>query len=237
MDECLLLHCLNRSIHSPVHDKKHFQVERIAFFSDAIIAIASTLLILEFKIPPLGRDHSWAEIRHLYAGRLTIPIIGLILSFYSISRLWFKHHALFEKLTAYNTRLLIINQFFLFMIMLIPVTTSFMLEDDNPLFIRLFIYLSNLGLCNIAYFFLMLTAFRPLNQLSGIPATEYHEIRKKDRSLLHGISFVAAATLSLYSIKYFWVVFIPSGTYRFYRHFVWIKNQFTAKRKHRATKR
>ncbi len=55
-------HCLNRSIHSPVHDKKHFQVERIAFFSDAIIAIASALLILEFKIPSLGRDHAGFSI-------------------------------------------------------------------------------------------------------------------------------------------------------------------------------
>ncbi|MDP9041245.1 MAG: TMEM175 family protein [Bacteroidota bacterium] len=194
---------MNKPILDPGHDKKHFQVERIAFFSDAITAIASTLLILEFKIPPLGRDHSWAQIRDLYAGRLNIPIIGLILSFYSISRLWFKHHALFEKLSAYNTRLLIINQFFLFMIMLIPVTTSCMLEDDNPLFIRLLIYLSNLGLCNIAYFFLMVTALRPVNQLSGIRAAEYHEIRKKDRSLLHGITFAAAAILSLYTIKVF----------------------------------
>ena len=228
---------MNKSILDPGHDKKHFQVERIAFFSDAITAIASTLLILEFKIPPLGRDHSWAQIRHLYAGRLIIPIIGLILSFYSISRLWFKHHALLEKLTAYNTRLLIINQFFLFMIMLIPVTTSFMLENDNPLFIRLFIYLSNLGLCNIAYFFLMVTALHPVNRLSGIQTVEYHEIRKKDRSLLHGVTFVAAAILSLYTIKYFWVVFIPSGIYRFYVHFVWLKNQFTAKRKHRTPPR
>jgi uncharacterized membrane protein len=228
---------LNKSIHASGHDKKHFQVERIAFFSDAITAIASTLLILEFKIPPLGRDHSWVEIRHLYAGRLIIPIIGLILSFYSISRLWFKHHALFEKLTAYNMRLLIINQFVLFMIMLIPVTTSFMLEYDNPLFIRLFIYLCNLGLCNIAYYFLMVTALRPANQLSGISASEYHEIRKKDRSLLHGVSFVAAAILSLYTIHYFWVVFIPSGIYRLYRYLVWLKTQFTVKRKHRATTR
>jgi uncharacterized membrane protein len=225
---------LNKSIDAPGHEKKHFQVERIAFFSDAITAIASTLLILEFKIPPLGRDHSWGEIRHLYAGRLVIPVLGLVLSFYSISRLWFKHHALFEKLTAYNMRLLVINQVFLFMIMLIPVTTSFMLEDDNPLFIRLFIYLSNLGLCNIAFFFLMVTALRPVNGLSGIHAAEYHEIRKKDRSLLHGLTFIAAAVLSLYKLQYFWVVFIPSGIYRFYLHFVWLKNQFKAKQKHRA---
>jgi uncharacterized membrane protein len=222
---------LNKSTHSSGHDGKQFQVERIAFFSDAIIAIASTLLILEFKIPPLGRDHSWAEIQELYAGRLIIPILGLLLSFYSISRLWIKHHELFEKLIRYNRRLLIINQIFLFLIMVLPVTTSFMLEDDNPLFLRLCVYLSNLGLCNIAYYLLLVTALRPATGLSGIPASEYHLIKRKDRSLFHGVTFLLAAFLAIYTTRYFYFAFIPSGLYRFYRYFDMLKNYLSPRKK------
>ncbi len=223
---------MNKSSSIASHDRKQFQVDRIAFFSDAIIAIASTLLILEFKIPALGRDHTWAVIRQQYASKLTIPILGLILSFYSISRLWMKHHALFEKLTTCNKRLLIINQVFLFLIMVLPVTTSFMLEGDNPLFLRLVVYLSNLGLCNIAYYVLLVTTLHPGSGLTQVTSNEFHQIKRNDRSLFHGLTFITAAVLSCITINYFYIAFIPSGLYRFFRYFVSLKNILFSRKKH-----
>jgi uncharacterized membrane protein len=44
--------------HSQIpHSRTQFQIDRIAFFSDAVIAIALTLMILEIKIPELKRHH------------------------------------------------------------------------------------------------------------------------------------------------------------------------------------
>jgi uncharacterized membrane protein len=222
---------LSKLTHAPAHDRKQFQVDRIAFYSDAIMAIASTLLILEFKIPPLGRNHSLSEIQKIYGGKLLIPILGLIISFYSISLLWMKHHALFEKIISYNRRLLIINQVFLFTIMIIPVSTSFML-NDNPISLRLVFYFSNLGLCNLIYFLLLQTALRPANGLSMITVTEYHEIRKKDRSLYRGISFLAAAILAIFTIQYFYIAFIPSSVLRSVRHLGLLKKLFFSRKKY-----
>ena len=211
------LHSLNKPNHLSSHDRKLFQVDRIAFYSDAIFAIASTLLILEFKIPPLGKDRSWAEILEQYQGKLYIPVLGLIISFYSISLNWIKHHALFEKISGYTHRLLIINQVFLFLNMILPVSTSFML-DNNPMSLRLFLYFSNIGLCNFVFYLLLVTALRPANGLSRIHAAEYHQIREKDRSLYRGIALTAAGILAIFTLQYFYLAFFPFVLIRIYRH-------------------
>lgn len=54
---------------SDKHPKQDFQVERLAFFSDAIFAIAITLLIIEFKIPHITKettfDNAWEQLVEL----------------------------------------------------------------------------------------------------------------------------------------------------------------------------
>ena len=206
-------------IPSQSHNRKPFQVERIAFYSDAIIAIASTLLILEFKIPPLGKDLSWAQIKMEYSGKLLVPILGLIISFYSISRLWMKHHALFEHIIDYNKRLLVLNQFFLFFIMILPVSTSFVLEYNNPWFLRFGFYFSNLGLCNLSYYMLHKTSIHAKNNLSSLPPEDIDIIKSNDRSLLTGLAFLSAGILALFTVKYFYYHFILSALYGTSRRF------------------
>jgi uncharacterized membrane protein len=207
------------SIPPVTHHRKQFQVDRICYFSDAIIAIAITLLILEFKIPPLGKDKTWLEIRTAYGSRLFVPVVGMLLSFFSISNLWLRHHELFEHVIDYNKKLIKYNLRFLLWIVVLPLTTSFMLEEDNPWFLRYFFYFIDLGFCNLYFYLIYQIVYNKKNQLSSLvvdPASKQIE----QKFFLVEIAFFGTALFSLYSKKHFYyplylLTLLPLS--RFYR--------------------
>ena len=106
------------------HVHKLFGFERFVFFSDAVFAIAITLLVLDLHVPAGGP---------LDIGPLIPRFIGFALSFFVIGRYWFAHHQLFEKPQAYDNRLLSTNLAFLASIVFLPFPTSVViLERPNP---------------------------------------------------------------------------------------------------------
>lgn len=118
--------------------KKDFQVERLAFFSDAVFAIAITLLVIEIKVPEIKgpiTDHNF-----LVALSNQIPqISGFILSFFIIGLYWTVHHNIFGYVVNYSKKLVWLNLIFLFTIALMPFSTavyseySFSVEYNNLL--------------------------------------------------------------------------------------------------------
>jgi hypothetical protein len=96
--------------------------ERFIFFSDAVFAIAITLLVLDLK-PPHGRAGEFDLTTQ-------IPnLIGFGLSFYVVGRYWLAHHALFETVRAYDRRLLVVNLVFLASIAFLPFPTSVVAQE------------------------------------------------------------------------------------------------------------
>ena len=91
--------------------------ERFAFFSDAVFAIAITLLVLDLKpsLTPGGEFVITPMIPNL---------IGFGLSFYVVGRYWLAHHHLFESVQTYDRRLLAANLCFLAGIVFLPFPTS-----------------------------------------------------------------------------------------------------------------
>ena len=96
------------------HNRTQFQVDRIAFFSDAVIAIAITLMVLEVKIPELGKDITVRQIFEKYTENIVLHILALLIGFIVIGNLWMRHHELFEHIINYNKKLVRINLYFLF---------------------------------------------------------------------------------------------------------------------------
>jgi uncharacterized membrane protein len=105
------------------HPKKDFQVERIILFSDAVFAIAITLLAIEIRIPEFD-DHT--ERNAVISLINLIPrFIGFFISFMIIGIYWISHHSLFGYVVDYDKKLLWRNLFFLLFIVLLPFSTGF----------------------------------------------------------------------------------------------------------------
>lgn len=111
--------------------KKEFQLERIILFSDAVFAIAITLLVIEIKIPEIHENVS--NVALLQSLKHLIPkFIGFLVSFMLIGLYWTIHHRMFGYVTSYDRKLLVLNLIFLFFIALMPFSTGFYSEYAGP---------------------------------------------------------------------------------------------------------
>jgi uncharacterized membrane protein len=117
--------------------KKEFQLERLILFSDAVFAIAITLLVIELKIPDIHgvRDPVTNQIvpvtdsKLLYALHKLVPkFMGFLVSFILIGLYWTIHHRMFGFVTSYDKRLIQLNLLFLFFIVLLPFSSGFYSE-------------------------------------------------------------------------------------------------------------
>ena len=111
--------------------RKEFQLERLILFSDAVFAIAITLLVIEIKIP--GKEDlekmGFPEITDtglLHAlARLIPKFIGFLISFLLIGQYWIVHHRMFGYVINFTQRLIWLNLLFLLAVALMPFSTGF----------------------------------------------------------------------------------------------------------------
>jgi uncharacterized membrane protein len=114
---------------NPLHNelKKEFQLERMILFSDAVFAIAITLLAIELKVPAIIRDVSDHKLTESLVEMIP-KFIGFLISFLIIGQYWTTHHRLFGYVVNYNLRLMWLNLFFLLAVVLMPFTSAFYSE-------------------------------------------------------------------------------------------------------------
>lgn len=93
---------------------------RLEAFSDGVIAILITIMVLELKVPP-GAD--WAALQSM-----TPVFLSYVLSFIYLGIYWNNHHHMLSTVEHVNGKILWANLHLLFWLSLVPATTSWMGE-------------------------------------------------------------------------------------------------------------
>ncbi|BAV06577.1 Uncharacterized membrane protein [Filimonas lacunae] len=94
---------------------------RLEAFSDGVLAIIITIMVLEIKIP---HGTEWVDLKPL------IPILlSYFFSFIYVGIYWNNHHHLFHIVSAINGKVMWANLHFLFWVSLLPFATGWM--DEN----------------------------------------------------------------------------------------------------------
>lgn len=95
--------------------------ERLTAFSDGVIAIIITIMVLELKVP---HSNDWETLQAL------VPVLlSYVLSFIYVAIYWNNHHHLFHASTRVNGSILWANNHLLFWLSLIPFATGWMGEN------------------------------------------------------------------------------------------------------------
>lgn len=120
---------------------------RLEAFSDGVIAIIITIMVLELKVP---HDASWHELEKLWP-----QFISYIFSFVALGIYWANHHHLLHTIKEVRGGILWANLHLLFWLSLIPFATAWMGENN---FSRntVIVYASLANISGLAYYILLL---------------------------------------------------------------------------------
>ena len=150
------------------------QLERLKAFSDAVFAIAITLLVIEVHVPRLDTLDDTAYLAAL--AHLIPSFMGFMLSFLTIGALWIAHHRLFGVLDGYEPRLMWPNMLLLMVIAFMPFATALM--SSNPLArVPEMFYSATLLAAGLLQLLLFQLALRPGRVRTGVPPEELNALR------------------------------------------------------------
>ena len=124
------------------------ELDRVAFFSDGVFAIAITLLVLEIRLPePIPGSHP--DLSGALLAELWPDFYSFLISFWFVGTLWIAHHRVFHYIRGYDRGLLLLNLFFLMWIVLLPFSSTLLSRYEDQQ-MAVIIYAAHVAVAELA---------------------------------------------------------------------------------------
>jgi uncharacterized membrane protein len=169
--------------------------DRLVLFTDAVVAIAVTLLILPLVevVTEVAKAQVAANGGHpsdpLAVLKENQPAIwSFLLSFVVIARFWLVHHSVFEHVKAYNTTLVRLNMLWLLCIVVLPFPTEIVGQFEGSRFSSSFY--------SGAILVLALTQTALTLLVHGDKELEADDNPVTDREIVGSVAFAGCATVA-----------------------------------------
>ena len=102
-------------------------LDRLVAFSDGVIAIAITLLVLDLRVPEVAAELTGDPGQALE--NLWPKVLGYVVSFWVIALFWVAHHRCYRYVRQYDRRLIYLNFLFLMFIAFMPFPTGLLFSS------------------------------------------------------------------------------------------------------------
>jgi uncharacterized membrane protein len=185
---------------------------RLEAFSDGVIAVAITLLVLDLHVDAGSEESLWHQIRHEWPS-----FAAYLISFFVIGVIWVNHHALFALMTRVDRVTLFYNLLLLFWVSTIPFTTSALADftdtgssSDERIAVLLY-GISSEGMA-VSFFLILRHMLR--NNLLPRPVPVSDQRRVLWRFAAGIAAYPVVTVVGLFSIPAMWILY--SGTIVYY---------------------
>jgi uncharacterized membrane protein len=169
---------------------------RVEAFSDGVIAIILTIMVLDLKVP---QNTSFAALLGIWP-----TMLAYVLSFFVVAIMWVNHHHMLRTARHPDAPLLWANNVLLFWMSLIPFVTRY-LGDNHAASLPVAVYAGELA-CTCMAFFWLQGVLAAHNRGNEALETQYRHMRLKSASTI--LMYWMAVPLAYWSVKLALVVLI-----------------------------
>jgi uncharacterized membrane protein len=173
---------------------------RLEAFSDAVIAIILTIMVLELRVPEGTDWHAVSELAPTF--------LSYVLSFVFLGIYWNNHHHLWQIATAVSGRILWANLHLLFWLSLVPFVTGWM-GEHNFAQLPVALYGVVLWMSGFAYYILARALVKLHGKDSLIDTVLRNKLKERTSLIAYALGTLLAFVNTSFSLAlYIFVAFI-----------------------------
>ncbi|MFV0464910.1 MAG: TMEM175 family protein [Lachnospiraceae bacterium] len=170
---------------------------RMEAFSDGVLAIIITIMVLELELPKAMTWEAVREVLHLF--------IAYVLSYFYIGIYWTNHHHLVSTIKSASGKILWSNLHWLFWMSLIPIATKWIGQEPFHK-ISTFFYGFILLMCALTYHLLQTSIIKS----DGVNSSLAKMIGKDRKGMLSILSSVVAMLIALILPAIAYLIFLAA---------------------------